>query len=117
MLSAIVLAAGLSKRMGNNNKMLLPFKGKPVIASTVENILAAGMDEVIAVTGFEHEKIQTALQGLPVRLIHNPYFEKGMTSSVQKGVAHAAGDGYMICLGDMTQITPDEYTLLKNKFE
>ena len=55
MLSAIVLAAGLSKRMGSANKLLLMYKNKTVIETVVENILAAGIKEVIVVTGHQSE--------------------------------------------------------------
>lgn len=117
MISAIVLAAGLSRRMGAANKMILPYMGKTIITATVEQIIASGITEIIVVTGFEPEKIKAALAGLPIQLVHNPYYEKGMTTSIQQGVAQAKGNGYMICLGDMIRITPGEYALLNTKFE
>ena len=46
-LSAIVLAAGLSKRMGKENKLLLPYQNKAIVRKVVENILAAGINEVL----------------------------------------------------------------------
>ena len=98
MLNAIVLAAGSSRRMGKN-KLLLPYKGRPLLAYVVGNILAAKLGSVIVVTGHEAELIGEALKGLPVKLVHNPRYEEGMTSSIQTGVAAAAdGEGYMICL-------------------
>ena len=57
MLSSIVVAAGSSKRMGMINKLLLPFKGKTVLETVVENILRAGLEEVIVVTGYDEKKI------------------------------------------------------------
>lgn len=117
MLSAIVLAAGSSRRMGNKNKLMLPYKGKTVLTHTVENILAAGLEEVIVVTGFEAGLVEKALQGLPIRFAHNPRHEEGLTSSIQAGVRAATGKGYMICLSDMVLITPGEYLFLKEVFE
>ncbi len=117
MVSAIVLAGGLSKRMGTANKLLLPYKNKTVIATVIENIIAAGIEEIMVVTGYEAEKIQDALKGFTVQFIYNPEYEKGMTTSIQQGVFAAKGDGYMICLSDMVLIEPDEYTLLKKVFE
>lgn len=117
MVTAIILAAGLSKRMGNINKMLLPYKGKTVIATTVGNVIASGTKNIIVVAGFEQEKIKEALKGMPLQLIDNPDYEKGMTTSIQKAVASAVSDGYMICLGDMIHITPSEYFLLSKNFE
>lgn len=127
MLSAIVLAAGSSRRMGAANKLLLPYKGRTIIAHTVECILAAGIQEVIVVTGHDSEQIQHALTPLPVRLIHNPQHEEGMTGSIQTGIraatqpatqtAPSESRGYMICLSDMVLITPPEYTLLATSFD
>lgn len=117
MLSAILLAAGSSRRMGLPNKLLLPWQGKPFVAATAENILAAGITELILVTGHDAPAITTAVSHLPVHVIHNPDHEKGMTGSIQTGVRHATGDGYMICLADMVLITPGEYILLIKAFE
>lgn len=116
MLSAIVLAAGESKRMKERNKLLLPFRNKTVIRYVVENIIAAGLHEVIVVVGHEAEKVEAALTDLSVKFVLNENFEKGMTTSIQAGVKNASGDGYMICLSDMVMITPEEYALMKDKF-
>jgi molybdenum cofactor cytidylyltransferase len=117
MLSAIVLAAGSSKRMGNKNKLLLPYRNSIVIVATIENILAAGIEEVIVVTGFESEKIKASIQHLPIKITYNKDHATGMTSSIQCGVHKASGEGFMICLADMVLITSAEYALLKNDFE
>lgn len=117
MFTAIVLAAGLSKRMGTANKLLLPYKGKTIIERTILNLLDAGIEEVIVVTGFEADKITMAVQYLPVRIIYNTAYEKGMTTSIQKGVTVAHGKDFMICLGDMYAITPEEYNVIRMSFE
>jgi molybdenum cofactor cytidylyltransferase len=117
MLSAIVLAAGSSKRMGNKNKLLLPYRNSIVIVATIENILTAGIEEVVVVTGFESEKIKASIQHLPIKIADNKDPATGMTSSIQCGVSNASGNGFMICLADMVLITPAEYALLKNSFE
>jgi len=117
MVTAILLAAGSSRRMGSPNKLLLPWNGKPMIVSTAENILAAGIDELILVTGHEAGAITAAVSSLPIRIIHNPHYAAGMTGSIQTGAGIANGEGYMICLADMTLITAPEYILLKTAFE
>ena len=117
MLSAIVLAAGSSKRMGSINKLLLPYKSKTVLATVAENIIASGIKEIIAVVGYESEKVKEALADLPVLFAENREYEKGMTTSIQKGVLHATGNGYMICLTDMATITAEEYAFMKNNFD
>jgi molybdenum cofactor cytidylyltransferase len=117
MISAILLAAGSSRRMGNDNKLLLTYQGSTILAITAEKILSAGISELIVVTGHEQEKVVASISHLPVRTIHNPRHEKGLTSSIQAGISLARGQGYMICLSDMVLITPEEYALLQQAFE
>lgn len=103
--------------MGKVNKLLLQYKGKTIIETTLENILASGISEVVVVTGHEAEKVKAAIQHLSITIIHNRDFEKGMTTSIQRGIEHAKEGGYMICLADMFMITADEYALLRRTFE
>jgi molybdenum cofactor cytidylyltransferase len=117
MLSAIVLAAGLSKRMGAENKLLLSYKNKTIIETTILQILDAPINEVIVVTGFEADKITMTIQYLPVKIVYNINYKKGMTTSIQKGVQSAKGNGYMICLADMFAITATEYNQLQAFFD
>ena len=81
MVTAIVLAAGLSQRMGAVNKLLLQYKGKTIIETTLTNILASGIKEIIVITGHEAEKVKGVIQYLPVLIIDNPNYAKGMTTS------------------------------------
>ena len=117
MVTAILLAAGSSKRMGASNKLLLPWQGKTILSSTAEHILAAGFEEIILVTGHEAAAVEANVANLPVHIIHNPHYTTGMTSSIQSGISIAHGHGYMICLADMVLITPPEYRLLATAFE
>lgn len=117
MLSAILLAAGSSRRMGTTNKLLLPWQNQPIVAVTAANLLAAGFEEVIVVTGHQAAEVTAVLNHLPLQLVHNPRFEEGMTGSIQTGIVQARGKGYMICLADMFLIAPAEYILLKKAWE
>jgi len=117
MLSAIVLAAGLSSRMGIDNKLLLPYKARPVIVSVVETIIAAGIGEVIVVTGHQSDLVRRVLKDFDVRFTCNQRYAEGLTSSIQQGVSLATGNGYMICLSDMVLLTAAEYMLLAAAFE
>src|SRR6516164_9618091 len=109
MIASIVLAAGTSSRMESGNKMLLPLNNKTVLETTLDNILADGPGEVIVVLGKDADKIMTRIDRLPVRIVYNPDYKKGLTTSIQKGVSVATAKGYMICLGDMVLITAPEY--------
>ena len=68
--SAIILAAGLSRRMGEQNKLLLPVNGVPMIRHMVE-IYASISTRIIVVTGYEAGKIETALFGTNVMFAYN----------------------------------------------
>lgn len=100
--SAVVLAAGLSRRMGADNKLLLPVGGRPLIRAVVERVLDAGFVEVVVVLGYEAAQVRAALGALPVRCAHNPAFESGQQSSVRVGLGALVEpvDAVTICLGD-----------------
>src|SRR5436190_24350199 len=88
MITAIVLAAGESRRMGRL-KPLLPFGTRTVIETVVDSLRASPVAEILVVTGHQSEAIEAALAQAPVRVVRNPDYPRGMLSSVQCGVAAA----------------------------
>jgi molybdenum cofactor cytidylyltransferase len=106
MISAIILAAGESKRMGQP-KMLLPWGNSTVIAKVISTFLKAGLEDILVVTGGAHEQVEEVLAGYPVRKIHNQDFATGeMLSSLQYGLNHMleGAQAALIALGDQPQI-------------
>ncbi len=104
--SAIVLAAGLSRRMGVF-KLTLPWRGSTVIEQVVDTVISAGVREIIAVTGHRRYEIEAALSGKGVRCVFNPNYAAGdMLSSIQTGIAalRAGDDAVLVCLGDQPQM-------------
>lgn len=117
MLNVILLAAGQGLRMGGPNKLLLPFRGRTVLETTLSELCAADIGRVLVVTGHRRESVAPVLEAFPVREIFNPDFESGMTGSIQAGVRAAEeGTGFMICLADMPMITAAAYQLLAGSF-
>ncbi len=106
-IAAVVLAAGRSTRMGAINKLIAEIGGKPLVRIVVEQVLASQASPVIVVTGHERERVAAALNGLPVRLLHNPDYADGLGTSLKAGIAAvpADADGAIVCLGDMPQVT------------
>jgi molybdenum cofactor cytidylyltransferase len=104
--AAIVLGAGRSTRMGGPNKLLADIQGKPLVRIAAEEALASRADHVIVVTGHQREQVEKALAGLNVRLVHNPDFAQGLSTSLRTGLeaVPAEADGAVICLGDMPQV-------------
>lgn len=118
----IVLAAGLSRRFGTQNKLLIDWEGEPLIRRVVKTALAtAGRslsepkpDErsssdrvVIVVTGHEAKDIEEALADLPVIFIRNEHYLEGMGTSIAAGVKAAPADapGFLIVPGDMPRLS------------
>jgi molybdenum cofactor cytidylyltransferase len=108
MTSAIVPAAGLSTRMGGAlPKPLLPWGASTVIGTVVSTLLAAGLAEVIVVTGHQREAVEAALAGSAARCVYNPAYAGGeMLSSIQAGLAAAdpASAGALLALADQPQM-------------
>jgi molybdenum cofactor cytidylyltransferase len=117
MLSAIILAAGMSTRMGQN-KLLLSFKGKPLIAHAVDTLLASEVDEIVVVLGHEAEKIRGQLQGKQVRLVQNPDYRDGLSTSVRVGVRAVSPqvEGIMIYLADQPLLEPADLNYIIKAF-
>ena len=117
-LSAVILAAGLSRRMGAANKLLLPFRGVPLLRCVAGMISALPFVEVIVATGHEAAAVEAALDGLRVRVVRNPDYEEGQMTTVRAGLAAlgAASQGVMICLGDQPALTAADLELIAKAF-
>jgi molybdenum cofactor cytidylyltransferase len=106
--AGVVLAAGLSRRMGAH-KPLLPFGGEPMVARVVDAVRTAGAACVAVVTGHRADAVAVALAGRDVLLVHNPHYRDGeMLSSVQAGVRAVAQScgAALLALGDQPAIGP-----------
>ena len=105
MITAIILAAGESKRMGQP-KMLMPWGNSTILQTVISTIKLAGIDDILVITGGAHRQVE-ALIGATVQTIFNEHYETGeMLSSIQKGLKakmHKASAA-LICLGDQPQV-------------
>ncbi len=107
MIAAIVLAAGLSRRMGRF-KLTLPWGETTVIGQVVGTLQAAGLGEIVVVTGHRADAVRAALTGTCASLVHNPeYATREMLSSIQAALAALHGStapAALLCLGDQPQM-------------
>lgn len=105
MIAAIVLAAGLARRMGGVQKLLLPLEGRPVVRWSVEGVLAHARD-VVLVTGRDDAGVRAALAGLPVRFVVNPRPEDGQGASIAAGAQAlpATASAALVALGDQPRL-------------
>ena len=115
MISAILLAAGQSKRMVGENKLAKEIKGIPLIKLSVKNILASSIDELIVVLGHQKEIIEKLIdKNEKIKFVFNKDFESGMASSIKTGIDNLSDktEAFFICLGDMPMVNHDIYNQL-----
>ena len=112
MISAILLAAGQSKRMGGENKLTKEIEGIPLIKRSVKNIIASAVDELIIVLGYQKEIIEKLIdKSEKIKFVFNKNFESGMASSIKTGLNHLPENtkAFFICLGDMPMVNQEVY--------
>jgi len=116
--TAIILAAGQSHRMGSENKLLTKFEDCPMIEHVARMLNEACLDDVIVVTGFESEQIKDALSAYDFRFIDNPDYEQGLSTSLVAGLGtvRKTTDAVIICLGDMPKVTSTGIRQLIDEF-
>lgn len=107
-LSAVVLAAGQSKRFGLENKLLHEVDGVPLLRRVLRCFEEVGLKEVWVVLGYESEEVSRVLIGTAAKTVVNSRFEEGMGTSLACGVG-ALGtediEGFLLCLGDLPHLT------------
>ncbi|WP_294646572.1 molybdopterin-binding/glycosyltransferase family 2 protein [uncultured Aureimonas sp.] len=116
---ALVLAAGRSSRMGGPNKLLARFDGVPLVRRTVEIARASRASGVTVVTGHMAEAIAAALDEAGARLLDNPHYADGLSTSLKRGFAAAAADadGVLVLLADQPLLTSDDLDRMIEAFQ
>ena len=108
MISAIILAAGESKRMGQP-KMLLPWGETTVLQQVISTFQRAGVEDIVVVTGGSHQQVEEVVNqsGALTRSIFNKDYSNGeMLASIQCGLASMPDQAQaaLIGLGDQPQV-------------
>jgi molybdenum cofactor cytidylyltransferase len=105
--TALVLAAGISSRMGKENKLMAHIAGKPMIEHVVEAIKGSNIQSIVVVTGFESNRIKTLLNQQDISFVYNRNFRSGLSTSLKAGLKEIKDDvdGVLVCLGDMPLLT------------
>jgi molybdenum cofactor cytidylyltransferase len=85
MISAILLAAGESNRMGQP-KQLMPFGQITIVERTIDNLLNSALSETIVVLGYKDEEIRKTIAGKPIKIAMNPDYQQGMSTSIIAGL-------------------------------
>ncbi len=113
MISAILLAAGESKRMGKP-KLLMPFGNSTILEQSVDNLLHSRVGEVIVVLGYKAEEMTRLIGGKRVIVTINPHYHGGMSTSILAGISLISdkSDGIMLALADQPLVDSETVNCL-----
>ncbi|HLJ29596.1 MAG TPA: NTP transferase domain-containing protein [Candidatus Angelobacter sp.] len=112
-IAAVVLAAGMSRRMGTP-KQLLELDGKVLLQHTLENVRGSGIDEIVLVLGFAADAVRQQISINGLKVVVNPEYQQGMGTSLRAGLAAVSpqAKGGLIVLADQPLIRPGTLTQL-----
>jgi len=120
MISAILLAAGESKRMEDENKLIKEIDGIPLIKYAVKNILGSAVDELVVVLGHEKIIIENIIEkNKKIKFVYNESYQKGISTSIIKGLNSVSKKtkAFFICMGDMPDVNQSIYNkLIKTRY-
>jgi CTP:molybdopterin cytidylyltransferase MocA len=116
--SAIVLAAGAGSRFGGG-KLMAPFGGRTLIETTLRGLRGAPVDEIIVVVGAEGERLCSISTAYETRIVENPDWAEGMSTSVQAGLGACAPEARaaVVCLADQPLVGAEAVERLVEAFK
>jgi molybdenum cofactor cytidylyltransferase len=112
--TALLLAAGMSRRMGGPNKLLQDVGGEAMVARSLQSLRKAQVDDIVVVLGHNGALVREAvLKGgadKRIRFAENPNYAEGLSTSLQAGLAVLPenADAVLVCLADMPAVTPQQ---------
>jgi molybdenum cofactor cytidylyltransferase len=117
LISAIVLAAGLSSRMGKP-KLVLPLKGRPVLGRVLTVLRRSKVDEIVVVLGSEAELVRKKIRFKGEKVVVNPRYVRGMSTSIRAGLEGVSrgADAAVIVLGDQPLLSSSVVDILVDAF-
>jgi molybdenum cofactor cytidylyltransferase len=121
MISALILAAGESRRMGTP-KMLLPWKNTTVLGHVISTFRSAGVEDILVVTGGAHEQVQQIVNRYRARSVLNKEYAEGeMLSSLQQGLDVLLTERHgvqaaLIGLGDQPQVQAETVQVICEEY-
>lgn len=117
-LTALILAAGQSKRFGQSNKLLSSFGGKALLSQTMDSVVRFAVGKIIVVTGHDEALIRALVEPYEACVVFNEHFTDGMGASIAAGMRaiSAQSTGVAICLGDIPFIEARTFDQLVERF-
>ena len=108
MISAIVLAAGQSKRMGGDNKLMKKYNKKYLINHIIGTLIKSKVNKIIVVLGFQKSKVRKiTVKNKKINFVFNKNYKSGMASSIKTGLKRISkrSIGFLIVQADMPLIS------------
>ena len=108
MISAILLAAGQSKRMNGDNKLIKKYNKKYLINHIVGTLIKSKVDKIIIVLGFQRSKVRKiTIKNKKINFVYNKNYKSGMASSIKTGLKRISkrSVGFLIVQADMPLIS------------
>ncbi len=122
MISAILLAAGQSKRLAGENKLLKQFKNKPLIHHSLISFQKSRVNKIIIVLGYQSKKLKKIIKNnKKISYVINKNFKQGISSSIKAGLRkiNKKDKGFIIAQSDMPFIKTNDinriYKSIKNR--
>jgi len=109
--AAVVLAAGMSRRMGTP-KQLLRMGGETILERTLKNVRASNVGEIVLVLGHAADDLQKAIATEGLKVVINPDYQQGMGTSLRFGLSAVDADAALIVLADQPWISSDTFNRL-----
>lgn len=118
-IAVLLLAAGQSRRMGPQNKLLALVDGKPMLRHVAEAISQSDADHVLMITGHDADNVLKTIWDLDIASAQNPDYADGISTSVKLGfkILSSDYDGVLVCLGDMPFVTSDILNKMIDAFD
>ena len=125
MISAILLAAGQSKRMNGDNKLIKKYNKKYLINHIIDTLIKSRVDKIIVVLGFQSSKVRKiTIKNKKINFVYNKNYKSGMASSIKTGLKRVSKKniGFLIVQADMPLISKNIinsicYAIKNNKKE
>ena len=104
MIKAILLAAGQSKRLKSENKLIKLYKNKPLINYSLNVLTKSKVNKIIIVLGHQHKELKKIIKkNKKIIFTYNKNYKKGMASSIKIGLKKISKNdkGFIVAQSDM----------------
>ena len=116
--ACFILAAGMSKRMGSENKLLKKYKNKIIINQTLKNHSESKLKKLNIIIGHDKESLKDTLKNFQIGVIENDNYMSGMLSSIKRINDYIDNEvtGIMISLADMPLVSSKDINSILDTF-